>query len=261
MSLKNVFIVSLTTSSSRFQDQRLLLLPIWQQHNSAWISHQVAKAQYSTRGLFTTGYVALHLWLFRSKAMSTELLHYKQTAEVLRRNARGKRQSFIVNINKNNKETQTTRPMVRKTEFMAPLCVCISIAQVNPNMLSCSISRPCSSVAQGYSVRSLLNQHICTLTMKIMCNHNFVCAPSESTLLTLTWRAWRDSIYFPLVILQCAWSPINIRTTEQAKGRCFPGRRCIVGHPFVPPSKCHTQRPTPAAWQSQSQSIHSWNSH
>lgn len=197
MSLKNVFIVSLTTSSSRFQDQRLLLLPIWQQHNSAWISHQVAKAQYSTRGLFTTGYVALHLWLFRSKAMSTELLHYKQTAEVLRRNARGKRQSFIVNINKNNKETQTTRPMVRKTEFMAPLCVCISIAQVNPNMLSCSISRPCSSVAQGYSVRSLLNQHICTLTMKIMCNHNFVCAPSESTLLTLTWRAWRDSIYFP----------------------------------------------------------------
>lgn len=54
--------------------------------------------------------------------MSTGTSPSQQTAEVLRRNTRGKRESFILNINK-NKLTQTTRLMVGKTEFMAPLHV------------------------------------------------------------------------------------------------------------------------------------------
>lgn len=78
--------------------------------------------------------------------------------------------------------------------------------------------------------------------MKLTCNPNTVCAsPPESILAYTQVKSIKwGSTYFPWVILQRAWSHTNMRITEQARGRCS-GRRCMDGHPFVPPSKRHTQ--------------------
>lgn len=66
-----------------------------------------------------------------------------------------------------------------------------------------------------------------------MCNPNIVCAPSpESTLAYTQLKSIKQgSAYFSWIILQHSWSHIDIRITEQARGRGFLGRGCMDGWP------------------------------
>lgn len=146
---------------------------------------------------------------------------------------------------------------------------CISIPQVNPNMLSCSISRPCTSEAQGYSVRSLKSAHLHSDTWSLCATLTlFVPLLQNPHSLILSWRVSDRAVpIFPeLLFLQCAWSPINIRTTEkQEEDAVWAEDAFLAEDAWMATLLFHqassTHRPTPAAWQTQTQIIHNWNIH
>lgn len=99
-----------------------------------------------------------------------------------------------------------------------------------------------------------------------MCNPNIVCVPpSESTLTYTQLKSIKQgSTYFSwVIILECAWSPINIRTTEmQEEDAVWAEDAFLAEDAWMATLLFHqassTHRPTPAAWQTQSQIIHNW---
>lgn len=106
---------------------------------------------------------------------------------------------------------------------------CISIPQVNPNMLSCSISRPCTSVAQGYPVRSLKSAHLHSDTWSLCATLTlFVPLLQNPHSLILSWRVSNRAVpIFPELLFYSVHEVPSTSEPQKCKRKMLSGQRML----------------------------------